>query len=226
MQAYGVPSGSNDCTNADSASGRPYRPATRSRGPARGIEAAVLPLAVAAAAAGLLAIFARAASAAELARFAGLALLGLSAYALIARADRGRAGHGAAVVALPAGAVLLPLDLLVSLALVISVPRWLWPHAPRLTRAVELASEVVASIASWLTAAAAHALAMVVLDGEGAWALAGMVACATFVGDGPAFGLRRRRSSRAGCRICVLPRSASARSSCSQRWELQSRPCA
>jgi diguanylate cyclase (GGDEF)-like protein/putative nucleotidyltransferase with HDIG domain len=147
----------------------------------------------------LLAIFARAASAAELARFVGLAVLGLSAYALIARADRRRAGHGAAVVALPAGAVLLPLDLLVPLALVISVPRWLWPQAPRLTRAVELGSEVVASIASWLTAAAAHALAMIVLDGEGAWALAGMVACATFVGTDQlsafAYGKLERRLS-------------------------------
>ena len=149
----------------------------------------MLPLAIAAAAAGVLAIFARAASAAEIARFAGLALLGLSAYALIARADRARAGHGAAVVVLPAGAVLLPLDLLVSLALVIAVPRWLWPRAPRLTRAVELVSEVVASTAAWLTAAAAHALATIVLDGEGAWALAAMVACATFVGTYQLSGL-------------------------------------
>ncbi len=141
----------------------------------------MLPLAVVAAAAGLLATFARTATAGDLARFACLALLGLSAHAFIARADRARAGHGAAVVVLPAGAVLLPLDLLVSLALVISVPRWLWPRAPRLTRAVELATEVAASIVSWLTAAAAYALAAVVLDGEAAWALAGMVACATFV---------------------------------------------
>jgi diguanylate cyclase (GGDEF)-like protein/putative nucleotidyltransferase with HDIG domain len=148
---------------------------------ARGVEAAVPPLAFAAAAAGLLATFARTATAGELARFSCLALLGLSAYAFIARTDRSRAGHGAAVIVLPAGAVLLPLDLLVSLALVISVPRWLWPRAPRLTRAVELATEIAASIAAWVTATAVHALATTILDGEAAWALAGMVACATFV---------------------------------------------
>jgi diguanylate cyclase (GGDEF)-like protein/putative nucleotidyltransferase with HDIG domain len=129
----------------------------------------------------MLATFARAATAGELARFTGLALLGLSAHAFIARADRVRAGHGAAVVVLPAGAVLLPLDLLLSLALVISVPRWVWPRAPVITRAFELITEVVASITSWLTAAAAHALVTIVLGGEAAWALAGMVACGTFV---------------------------------------------
>ena len=83
---------------------------------------------------------------------------------------------------LPAGAVLLPLDLLVSLALVISVPRWVvWPRAPRLTRLYELATEVAAATMAWLAATAAVALASVLLDGEAAWALAGMAACATFM---------------------------------------------
>jgi diguanylate cyclase (GGDEF)-like protein/putative nucleotidyltransferase with HDIG domain len=171
-------------TTAPESTAAPYpgkRAATPITTAARGVEAAVLPLAIAAAAACLLATFARTATAGELARFCGLALLGLSAHAFIARADRARAGHGAAVVVLPAGAVLLPLDLLVSLALVVSVPRSLWPRAPRLTRAVELATEVAAAIASWLTAAAAYALAAMVLDADAAWALAGMVACGTFV---------------------------------------------
>jgi diguanylate cyclase (GGDEF)-like protein/putative nucleotidyltransferase with HDIG domain len=174
---------------------------------ARGVEAAVLPLAFAAAAAGLLAMFARTATAGELARFSCLALLGLSAYGFIARADRSRAGHGAAVIVLPAGAVLLPLNLLVSLALVISVPRWLWPRAPRLTRAVELATEIAASIASWLTAAAIHALATTVLDGEAAWALAGMVACATFVATDELAALGAGRLPGRISYVCAPPLS-------------------
>ena len=176
--------------------------ATESAARPGSVQAAVLPLAVAATAAVLLATFARAASADEWARFIGLALLGLSAHAFIARADRARAGHGAAVLVLPAGAVLLPLDLLVSLALVISVPRWVvWPRPPRLTRLYELATEVVAATLAWLASAAAVALASVLLDGEAAWALAGMVACTTFVATDQlsSFLANGRLASRLSC---------------------------
>jgi diguanylate cyclase (GGDEF)-like protein len=167
-----------------------------------GIQAAILPLAVAATVAVVvLATFARAASTGEWARFIGLALVGVSAHAFIARADRARAGHGAAVLVLPAGAVLLPLDLLVSLALVVSLPRWVaWPRAPRLTRLSELATEVAAATLAWLAAAGAVALASLLLDGEAAWALAGMVACAAFVAtDQLSVFVGGRLTSRLSC---------------------------
>ncbi len=125
---------------------------------------------------------AREPSAEDWARFSGLAVLGLLAQAFISRADRAGSGHAAAVAVLPAGAILLPLDLLVTLAFVLSIPRWVMQRrVPIRARAFGFATEVVASIAAWIASAATYALASMLLDGEGAWALAGLAACAAFV---------------------------------------------
>ena len=189
--AYRELSGSDNCNGVER--GPDARPIAAR---VRGVEAAVLPLAFAAGAAGMLAAFARAGNRrGSWARFAGLAILGLSAHCLIARADRIRAGHGAAVVAAGRGrpASARP-------------PRSRWHSLSRTSLApvaarsaaspehLELTTEVVASIASWLTAAAAYALAVDRLDGEAAWALAGMVACGYVRGDGRARSSRRREA--------------------------------
>ena len=200
---------------------------TATESPARpgSIQAAVLPLAVAATAAVVLATFPRAADTGEWARFIALALVGVSAHAFIARADRARAGHGAAVLVLPAGAVLLPLDLLVSLALVVSVPRWVaWPRAPRLTRLSELATEVAAATLAWLAAAGRRGAGVGVPRRGSRLGARGHGGLRSVRGDGPAFSSSSVEDSRAACR--ALRRSASVPSSCSRHWEPRWRPCA
>jgi diguanylate cyclase (GGDEF)-like protein len=144
--------------------------------------ALLLPIATSVAVLALTVLSGRDASPTEWARSAGLVLLGLLAYGLIARADPARPGHASATLVLPAAVVLLPLDLALSVALVLAVPRLLFaPHMLARARALEAGTEVAATLASALAAAAVYLLAGRLTSREGAWALAALTACVAFV---------------------------------------------
>ena len=142
----------------------------------------LLPFAASVAAVALTVFSGRDASPAEWARFTGLVLLGLLSYGLIARADPARSGHASATVVLPAAVVLLPLDLALSVALLLAIPRLLFaPHMLVRARAFEAGTELAAAVASALASAAVYLLAATVTSKEGGWPLAALTACVTFV---------------------------------------------
>jgi diguanylate cyclase (GGDEF)-like protein len=166
----------------------------------------LLPLVATVAVLVLTVLSARDASHTEWGRFVGLVLLGLLAYGLIARADPARSGHASAVVVLPAAVVLLPLDLALSVALVLSVPRLiLSPHMLVRQRALEVGTEIGAAIASALTAAAVYRLAATFANSEGAWALTALTACVTFVAVSHALRLVADRAEGDDSRTVVPP---------------------
>ena len=175
----------------------------------RPVAALLLPFAASVAAFGLTAISGRDASATEWARFAALVFLGLLSYGLIARADPARAGHASATIVLPAAVVLLPLDLALSVALLVAIPRLLFaPHMLVRARSLEAGTELVAAASSALASSAVYLLADTVTGKESGWALAALTACVMFVAVSHLLRLATDRQDHGNGRRSIEPLGA------------------